>query len=172
MRHRFSCVKERYRARGWTESRVPGAAAAVRLSGQRKGTGRPGPHRASGADGHQDGELASPTRNEQADQGDNRSDDYPGSGLLGDTGVDGDVQGQLDAGKHTKNCPIRRREGADYSAACCTNSINTPPESFGWVKLIRDPAVPVFGSSYSSRTPADRRWSLTASMSVTVYAIC
>ena len=129
----------------------------ARHRGEGEGTGRPGPHRASGADGHQDCELASPARNEQTYQGNNRSDDHPGSGLLADTGVDGDVQRQLDAGKHMKNCLIRRRGEADYSAACCTNSISTPPESFGWVKLIRDPAVPVFGSSYSSRTPADRR---------------
>ena len=93
MRHRFSCVMETYRARGGTESQVPLAAAVADLPGQRKGAGRPGPHRASGADGHQDGELASPAHNEETDKGDNRSDDHPGSGLLGDTGVDGDVQG-------------------------------------------------------------------------------
>jgi len=68
-------------------------AAVADLPSQRQGTGRPSPHRASGADSHQDGELASPARNEQADYGDNRPDDHPGGGLLGDTGVDGDVQG-------------------------------------------------------------------------------
>ena len=43
----------------------------------------------------------------------------------------------------------------------------TPPASLGWMKLMRESAVPRFGASYSSRRPRSRRIAETCSTSVT-----
>ena len=53
------------------------------------------------------------------------------------------------------------------SAAGSTSSMSTPPASLGCTKLIRLPAVPNRGSSYSSRRPRSRSTAETCSTSVT-----
>ena len=64
--------------------------------------------------------------------------------------------------------PSRRSHRADpaarvasaprqWPAAGSTSSTSTPPASLGWMKLIRESAVPRLGASYSRRTPRSRR---------------
>ena len=52
-------------------------------------------------------------------------------------------------------------------AAGSTSSTRMPPASLGWMKLIRLPAVPRRGSSYSRRIPRSRSVADTASTSST-----
>lgn len=53
------------------------------------------------------------------------------------------------------------------SEAGSTSSTSTPPASLGWMKLIREFAVPRRGASYSNRTPCSRSRSDSASRSLT-----